>query len=69
MVEEIAVRDLASRLKAYKDDVLSVVFDGVITQRLVDIASSNAIKSLIGIKVGNITKIPADMKILTSKML
>ena len=69
VVEEIAVRDLASRLKAYKDDVLSVVFDGVITQRLVDIASSNAIKSLIGIKIGNIAKIPADMEILTSKML
>lgn len=69
VVEEIAVRDLASRLKAYKDDVLSVVFDGVITQRLVDIASSNAIKSLIGIKIGNLAKIPADMEILTSKML
>ena len=69
VVEEIAVRDLASRLKAYKDDVLSVVFDGVITQRLVDIASTNAIKSLIGIKIGNLAKIPADMEILTSKML
>ena len=69
VVEEIAVRDLASRLKAYNDDVLSVVFDGVITQRLVDIASSNAIKSLIGIKIGNLAKIPADMEILTSKML
>jgi|ERR1035437_5434245 DNA primase len=69
VVEEMAVRDLASRLKAYKDDVLSVVFDGVITQRLVDIASSNEIKSLIGVKIGNIAKIPADMEILTSKML
>ena len=69
VVEEIAVRDLASRLKSYKDDVLSVVFDGVITQRLVDIASSNAIKSLVGIKIGNVAKIPADMLILTSKML
>ena len=53
VIEEIAVRDLASRLKAYKDDVRSVVFDGVITQRLVDIASSNSIKNLIGVKVGN----------------
>jgi len=69
VVEEIAVRDLASRLKAYKDDVLSVVFDGVITQRLVDIASSNAIKSLIGIKIGNLAKVPVDLEILTSTML
>lgn len=69
VIEEIAVRDLASRLKAYKDNILSVVFDGVITQRLVDIASSNAIKNLIGVKIGNIAKVPADMEILTSSML
>lgn len=69
VIEEIAVRDLASRLKAYKDNVLSVVFDGVITQRLVDIASSNSIKNLIGVKIGNVAKVPANMEILTSSML
>jgi DNA primase len=69
VIEEIAVRDLASRLKAYKDNVLSVVFDGVITQRLVDIASSNSIKNLIGVKIGNVAKVPTDMEILTSGML
>ncbi|HII90583.1 MAG TPA: DNA primase [Methanosarcina sp.] len=69
IVEEIAVRDLASRLKTYKDNIQSVVFDGVITQRLVDIASSNAIKNLIGVKIGNIAKVPADMEVLTASML
>jgi DNA primase len=69
VIEEIAVRDLASRLKTYKDTIQSVVFDGVITQRLVDIASSNAIKNLIGVKIGNIAKVPADMEVLTASML
>jgi DNA primase len=69
VMEEIAVRDLASRLKTSKDNIQSVVFDGVITQRLVDIASSNAIKNLIGVKIGNIAKVPADMEVLTSSML
>ncbi|KAF5047466.1 hypothetical protein DSECCO2_460200 [anaerobic digester metagenome] len=69
VIEEIAVRDLASRLKNYRDNVKSVVFDGVITQRLVDIASSNEIKNLIGVKIGNIAKVPADMEVLTSSML
>lgn len=68
VIEEIAVRDLASRLKTYKDNVQSIVFDGVITQRLVDIASSNAIKNLIGVKIGNIAKVPADMEVLTASM-
>lgn len=69
IIEEIAVRDLASRLKTYEDNIQSVVFDGVITQRLVDIASSNAIKNLIGVKIGNIAKVPADMEVLTASML
>ncbi|HII80786.1 MAG TPA: DNA primase [Methanosarcina sp.] len=69
VIEEIAVRDLASRLKNYRDNVKSVVFDGVITQRLVDIASSNAIKNLVGVKIGNLAKVPADMEVLTSSML
>ena len=69
VIEEIAVRDLASRLKTYKDNVKSVIFDGVITQRLVDIASSNAIKNLVGVKIGNLAKVPAEMEVLTSSML
>ncbi|MDY9925131.1 DNA primase DnaG [Methanosarcina sp.] len=69
VIEEIAVRDLASRLKTYRDNVKSVVFDGVITQRLVDIASSNAIKNLVGVKIGNLAKVPADMEVLTASML
>jgi DNA primase len=69
VIEEIAVRDLATRLKTYRDNVKSVVFDGVITQRLVDIASSNAIKNLVGVKIGNLAKVPADMEVLTSSML
>lgn len=69
VIEEIAVRDLASRLKTYQENIQSIVFDGVITQRLVDIASSNAIKNLIGVKIGNIAKVPADMEVLTASML
>ena len=69
VIEEIAVRDLASRLKNYKNTVKSVVFDGVITQRLIDIASSNSIKNLVGVKIGNIAKIPTDMDVLTTGML
>lgn len=69
VLEEIAVRDLASKLKNYRNNVKSVVFDGVITQRLVDIASSNSIKNLVGVKIGNLAKVPADMEVLTASML
>ncbi len=69
VIEEIAVRDLASKLKNCRSNVKSVVFDGVITQRLVDIASSNSIKKLVGVKIGNLAKVPTDMEVLTPGML
>ncbi|WP_440953991.1 DNA primase DnaG [Methanosarcina sp. Mfa9] len=69
VIEEIAVRDLASKLKNCRNNVKSVVFDGVITQRLVDIASSNSIKKLVGVKIGNLAKVPTDMEVLTPSML
>ena len=55
VIEEIAVRDLASRLKNYRDNVKSVVFDGVITQRLVDILLAMKSKPYRS-KIGNILK-------------
>ncbi len=69
VLEEIAVRDLASKLKNCRNNVKSVVFDGVITQRLVDIASSNSIKNLVGVKIGNLAKVPTNMEVLTTSML
>jgi len=43
--------------------VKSIVFDGVVTQRLVDIATGKEIQDIIGAKIGNITKVPVDLNI------
>jgi DNA primase len=67
--KEIAVRDLAEVLKNTKDGVEAVVFDGVITQRLLDIASEKKIKTVVGAKLGNITKKPGDVEVLTREDL
>jgi DNA primase len=67
--KEIAVRDLAEVLKNTKDGVEAVVFDGVITQRLLDIASEKKIKTVVGAKLGNITKKPAEVEVLTREDL
>ncbi len=69
VVNETAVRDLVSTLKDYKDEVKTVVFDGVITQRILDIAVDKDIDRLIGAKVGSVTKRPASVKILTAGSL
>ncbi|MHB8584298.1 MAG: DNA primase DnaG [Thermoplasmatota archaeon] len=64
--DKIAVRDLADTLKkAEGDKVRTVVFDGVVTQRLLDIAAEKGIATLVGVKTGNITKKPTNVSVLT----
>jgi len=45
-------------LKDINGNITSVVFDGVITQRIVDIASEKGISNLVGAKIGNLVKTP-----------
>jgi len=49
VIVETDVRDLAKEIEARKD-VHAIVFDGIITQRLVDMANDKGIKYIAGIK-------------------
>lgn len=60
---EIPVRDLANTLKSGVNGAKTVVFDGVVTQRIIDIAAEQGIENLIGLKIGNVVKMPAEMKV------
>jgi DNA primase len=62
--KDVPVRELADTLKNGKG-AHTVVFDGVITQRLLDIAAEREIKTIIGVKMGNVTKAPDTVEILT----
>ncbi len=65
MLKEVAVRDLAKELKDSNGDVTGVVFDGVVTQRILDIAAYKSLEYLIGAKMGNIAKSPVCVKVVT----
>jgi len=69
IINEVPVRDLASALKDANGNIASVVFDGVITQRIVDIASEKGISNLVGAKLGNVVKSPVSIHIETSNDL
>ena len=51
VMKEVKVRDIKKDLEKAKD-IHSIVFDGVITQRLIDSASEKKIAELIGVKKG-----------------
>jgi DNA primase len=69
IIHEVPVRDLATALKDINGNITSVVFDGVITQRIVDIASEKGIVNLIGAKLGNLVKTPTSVHIEASTAL
>jgi DNA primase len=67
-LKKIPVRELTDSLKK-SDNISTVVFDGIITQRLLDIANSKNVKEIVGIKLGNVVKMPSSVKVLTKKDL
>lgn len=65
-IKKIPVRELTDELKKSKN-IETVVFDGIITQRLLDIAHNKNIKTVVGMKMGNVVKTPKSVKVITKK--
>jgi len=63
-LKKIPVRELTDEIKKDKD-VSAVVFDGIVTQRLLDIAKDKDVKAVVGVKVGNVVKMPKSVKVFT----
>ncbi len=69
LVKEIPVRDLVKALKTNNTRGSIIVFDGVITQRLIDLAAKRDISYLVGVRLGNVVKIPTSVRIITFDQL
>lgn len=63
-ITRIPVSELAESLKKI-EGADTIVFDGVITQRLVDIAGDKGVRLVIGDRISEIAKRPVDIKLLT----
>jgi len=63
-IKKIPVRELTDELKKSKN-INTVVFDGIITQRLLDIANNKNVKVIVGMKLGNVVKKPKSVSVLT----
>ncbi|MDD5502745.1 MAG: DNA primase DnaG, partial [Candidatus Thermoplasmatota archaeon] len=61
---EILVRDIADAIKSANAPA-TVVLDGVVTQRLLDVAGEKGIKLIVASKMGPVSKHPANVKVLT----
>ena len=66
---ETTVRELVDTLKNHEDKLDAIVFDGVISQRILDIVSSKGIPVVVGAKMGSVTKQPSGVEIWTKEDL
>ena len=69
VIRQVAVKSLVNSLKEDGDDVSAIVFDGVISQRIIDVSSEKGIKTVVGTRKGNISKMPANVTIWTKEDL
>ncbi len=65
LIKEIPIKDIISALKE-SEGIEAIVFDGIITQRLVDLAEEKNVKYIVGIRVGNVKEKSDKITIITS---
>ncbi|MDO5850546.1 MAG: DNA primase DnaG [Methanobacteriaceae archaeon] len=65
LIKETEVENLYDELKENNPDAEVVIFDGVISQRLVDIAYSKGIKTLVAFKSSRVIKKPDKLRLVT----
>ncbi len=56
LVESVPVRDLIKAMKENKN-VSMIIFDGIITKRLAEMAKGKGVKEIVGVKVGKMSAI------------
>jgi DNA primase len=60
----LPVSELASKLADYQG-VNTIIFDGVVTQRLLDLAEERGVKLVVGDRIAELTRRPSSIKIMT----
>ncbi len=69
IIREVPVKNLVDSLKSDSSNVNTIVFDGVISQRILDVSSANGIQIVVGTRKGNITKMPSGITLWTKEDL
>jgi DNA primase len=69
-VARLPVSELASKLALPKDNggyqgVETIVFDGVVTQRVVDLAEEHGVKLIVGDRIADLSRRPNSVRIMT----
>lgn len=62
-ISRIPVRELVEKIQNIEGKIHAVIFDGVITQRIVDVAAEKDISILVGGTIGDVVKKPLKLRL------
>jgi DNA primase len=66
---EVPLIELPAALAATVGPIRSIVFDGIISQRILDLAHAKSVRTVVGTKLGQIVKAPQSVEVLTAAEL
>ncbi len=69
VVAETPIKEMFNIIKKNEGKFKKIVMDGIVTQKLVDTAVATGADAVVGLKMGNISKMPASLKVWTKKDL
>jgi len=64
-IKRIPVRDLVAEIDKTEDNIFAIIMDGIITQRLLELADSKRVKIIIGVRTSKITVRPPGIQFFT----
>ncbi len=65
VLQEVPVKDLIDALVGLSGPAKAVVFDGIVSQRLLDVAQEKNIPTVIGSRLGPVGKMPEKVRVFT----
>jgi DNA primase len=68
-VAEGPVKDMIEQLASLEAPAKIVVFDGIVSQRLLDVAQEKGIETVIANRMGAIGKVPDQVRVMTRQDL
>ncbi|HEW93542.1 DNA primase [Candidatus Geothermarchaeota archaeon] len=63
--DKVPISELISYLERSEEELDTIVLDGIITQRLIDLCSKKGIKTIVGLRKGSIVRIPEGIRVLS----
>jgi len=69
IIKDIEIKNLVDILLQGDVSPAKIILDGVLSQRLIDVAESKGVKVVVGLRIGDIIRVPANLKLITRKDL